>query len=177
MSDISVSKKLLASIKKYMKMTGEAKEAGNAANRQKTVVKNDLVAFWQGKKLPAGTIIRVRDLELTYGPTDSEKFPIEKWLELYEQEDGVIDREQFLSALTVNKDKAKKILGEDQVAAMSEKVTGTRSDIRTSERTKGNIEGSEVIIPPTVYAPRRTKKFRRRITTSQRKTRVLSDDR
>lgn len=105
-----------------------SKEAGNAANRQKTVLRNAIKDHWQREGLPIGSFARVAGFDIRYEANETSSIDAEKVMELYEA--GEISREQFLRTLKVNATEAKNVLGGDQVAAFTVTEVGKSVDIR-----------------------------------------------
>lgn len=137
--------KLLSSVKQYSKISDKQKALNKETNAAKTDLRNVLVEFLRDNELPVGTQIRIGSLLLGYAPTVSETVDPKKWYEMLLN--GTINEDQFLSAISVGKADANRIIGHDQVLHISAKSVGKKADIRISEYDKPYAEDYEVIRP------------------------------
>jgi hypothetical protein len=63
---------------------------------------------------------------------------------------GRISEQEFLSALSVGKGEAKKIIGQDQVETLSVRERGTNADIRIREDPNHSEAHESVVVVPEV---------------------------
>jgi hypothetical protein len=78
--------------------------------------------------------------------TESEEIDAAKWLEMLEA--GDISREQYLEAISVGKEAAKAIIGEDQVNTICQTIYGKKADVRVvkydgAEKPDGSVLATE----------------------------------
>lgn len=128
MPKLKVPEAIKEAVTQYTKLAAVSKEAGNAANRQKTVLRNSIKDHWQREGLPIGSFARVQGFDIRYEANETSSIDTEKVLELWEA--GEITREQFLRTIKVQSTEAKNVLGGDQVAAFTVKEIGKSVDIR-----------------------------------------------
>jgi len=131
-------KQIKEAASEYSKLDRKANDATNAANRQKTVLRNEVKNYWTENQLPVGSYIHAGGMKIRYETNETSHINPEKIMELYENED--IDRDQFLRMIKIGVTEAKNIIGGDQVADFTETVPGKNVDIRLSELPVENIE-------------------------------------
>ena len=143
-------------VDEFVKLDRLSKDASNAANRQKTKLRNAIKNHWTVNQLPIGSFIRAGGIEFRYEATESSIIDPEEVLSLFEKKE--ITREQFLSMMKVSATDAKKVLGGDQVADFTTTVIGDTVDIRTQSLPVEN-EDDEYIME----AHKVRKKVKRRV--------------
>lgn len=154
-------------LKEYEARYGDGNEAGNIANRQKTVAKKAFVEFLNHENLPPGTIMRVEGIEYIVSASMSEKISAEKWYEKFKKKE--MTKDQFLAAISVNKAEAGRIVGEDVVMSISEKIIGTSADLRRNVVDE-TLKGIKIIKPEV-----KTKKTKVSKLKTKRKIRLRAD--
>lgn len=150
MPTLKPPKRLVDLIRSYQVLKRDAADAGNAANRKKTEVKNELVTFLREQGLPAGTVVVSDGFEYAYATTESTYIDPEQWFRMFQS--GRITEQEFLSALSVGKAEAKKIIGADQVETLSVTAKGTSADIRIRE-AEVKTDEPVVVVPETKSKP------------------------
>lgn len=149
MPTLKPPKRLIDLIRSYQVVKREADDTKNAANRKKTELKNEIVTYLRDQRLPAGTVILADGCEYSYSTTDSTVIDPEAWFRLFQA--GRITERQFLEALSVGKAEAKKIIGADQVEAISVTEKGTTADVRIRVDEDYHSDKQEpVVIAPEV---------------------------
>ena len=148
---IAVPSELVLAIKNLNHLKKVAALAEKAAGTAK-VAAREVFQAWVGRNnLPAGTKLQLDGAEYTVGPTTSMIITADKWYALWQE--GTIDTDQFLAALSVGKGEAERILGVDQVESFSVKRVGDGSDLRTKSLGSGH-SGMDVVVPDVpVKAP------------------------
>lgn len=131
-------KKLKSEVREYVAVQRASKDAGNAANRQKTKLRNAIKAHWAENDLPIGSFVRCDGIDIKYEANESAKLPTEEILKMYEDEE--ITRDQLVRLLNVDRTQAKNILGGDVVADIEVKEVGKTVDIRVSETPIDEID-------------------------------------
>lgn len=143
MPKMKLPKELTEATNLYAKLSRKAKDASNEANRQKTVLRNTVKNHWQKEQLPVGSYIHAGGLRIRFETNETSAINPERVLELYENEE--ISRDQLLNMMKIGVTEAKNILGGDQVADFTEKVPGTKMDIRLEELPVENVEDEFVM--------------------------------
>ena len=165
----TTKKTILKHIRLYKKLEVVRKEATNEANKEKTKLKNALVAFLRDGKHAVGTALRVEDSLYTYGTSESSVIPPDAWLRMWEK--GYITKEQFLEAISVAKGVANNLIGQDQVKHIEQVKKSSTADLRT-EKVPYNSDKetkTQVVVPKLNIRNRRVKpvkllpKLRRKI--------------
>ncbi len=131
LQDTATFKKVVSSIRKWSRLQRKAQDQVNEANREATVVKNNVTAFMAENKYPLGTRIAVDGKAYFFAVAKHEKIPPEKWYELWQEEE--ITEKQFFEALSVSKDAAANAIGADQVELILEKTEGKKPGIRKED--------------------------------------------
>jgi hypothetical protein len=153
MPSLKPPKELLDTIRSFQVLKKDASEATNAANRKKTELKNIIVEYLRSNGLPAGTVILADGFEYSYATTESTYIDPEQWYRMFQS--GRITEQEFLSALSVGKGEAKKIIGQDQVETLSITEKGVNADIRIRDDPDYHTDKQEpvVMVPATVTKP------------------------
>jgi hypothetical protein len=109
----------------------KAREAVNAENKAKTVVRNIFKETIAAGAWELGTYVVIDDTKVDYSASDRYIIPAEA---LYEKvKKGEITLEKFLQCVSVNKDDVTKTLGSDVVLSTQVLVKGDKFDIRLSD--------------------------------------------
>ena len=112
----------------YVKLAETAREATNAANRQKTVLKNEVKSHWITEKLPIGSYVRCGGFEFRYEGAETTTYDTEAILKAFEE--GEITREAFLRIMKVDPKQLANVFGADQAADLTMTTVGDKLDIR-----------------------------------------------
>lgn len=115
----------------FVKAKEKAKDAGNAANREKTVLRNAVKEYWLKNSMPIGSFIRTGGMEFRYEATERETVNANYILTMFEE--GKISRENFLACITASKSDVQTLLGGDIALAATKITTGDKADIRVSD--------------------------------------------
>lgn len=142
---------VVSGLRTWLVLKEKAREATNEFNRHNTDAKKTVVKFLNAEDLPSGTVINIDGVEFTYGTAVSRKIDPEKWHDLYTS--GEITKAQYFGSLSVGKDDAKLVIGEDQVERICMDVQGSKADIRCKAENEGMQEGVQVILPEPIKAP------------------------
>lgn len=145
-------KRIVDVARKYASLTKVNKDNLSALNKCKIALRDELVDYLRKNQLPVGSKVRVDNMLMSYGPTVSESIKPRAWLDLLYK--GKITEDQFLSAISVGKGEASRIIGHDQVLHISANKIGSRSDIRLEVDKNSHIDEFSVIQPRTIRLKR-----------------------
>jgi hypothetical protein len=162
--------KLVSALTKLRRLGDAKNEATNAYNRQKTVCGKTFRHVIQVENLDEGTKIIIRDKVYMFATTDSERIDPAKWLELLMK--CKITKAQFLEAISVGKEVAKRILGEDQITKLLVKEKGTKADIRVGDAGELGGENKIEFVQPLQKPSKATAPLRLRRRTLNLKARA-----
>lgn len=124
--------------REYRKLAAIAKEHSNAANRQKTQIKNAVKSLAREEDLKPEDVILVEDDEYRYDVTNTEKVNIDKLFGLYTAKKITLD--QLKASVSVVKSEAERVIGPHVINSITDKVKGKTLDIRVSA-AKTPIDG------------------------------------
>jgi hypothetical protein len=159
--------KFVKAVEAYDKHHKKQLEGGKQERDLKKNMVTALKDLITNNQLPYGVAVQVRDCVYKYTTSDSEKIVPEKWLELYDKKR--ISRKQFLEAITVNKDAAKRSAGADLVDRILEIVKGTTMDMRVDKVKTGDKNEIKLILPLRKLIKKRRGNAETEITLPKRK--------
>lgn len=144
----------------YVKMANEAREQTNAANRQKTKLKNAVKSHWLNERLPIGSYVRAAGHEFRYAGAVTTTYDTESILDAYENEE--ITREQFLRLMKVDPKQLANVFGADQAADLTMTTVGDTLDIRVSSLDVENEDDEFVMVERNVQKKQKRSVFGKR---------------
>lgn len=131
--------------RKHRDLVEESREAVNAVNRQKTVIKNHLADLLNeaGENLNNGIIL---DGELiAFRPNASLEIDPRTWHQWYQQKK--ISENQYFGALNVSVAQARKAIGEDQIEDVSFNTMTASKDLRIEPLAEPDDRSPGTIVP------------------------------
>lgn len=128
--------------KEYRRLTAIAKEHGNAANRQKTQIKNAVKRYARAEEMSPDDYLIVDDEEYRYDVTTTDKISIDKFWDLFDKKKITI--EQLKEVVSINKGDAERVIGAHVINSITETVKGKTADIRT-QPAKTAIKGIRLV--------------------------------
>ena len=160
MPKIKLDKELSAKFVGYLKLREAQKEAANALNREKTVVKNVFKDGIKNKQFLIGTYALAGGFRFDYNQTQSDVIDVEDFFKLYEAKE--ITREQLLKCISVQKAQVDNHVGSDVSLRLSTTKTGKEFDVRITELDI-DAPKENVMVTPDVAAPT-TRKIKPKVT-------------
>ena len=157
MQKLKIPEKLKLEAEKFAKLNEEARELTNAANRQKTSLKNKIKDFWDKSNLPIGSYIRLGGKEYTYEAATKEVIDTSTIIEMYDN--GDISREALLDMVKIDKSVAANKLGADVVADLTTKVPGNTIDVRFKNLPVENLDDEYIAVVSKVKVKTKRKVF------------------
>lgn len=137
-------KPIKAAVSKFVALKEQARETGNAANREKTQLKNVIADLWASNGYPIGTFIHCGGVRIMYEAADRQVLDTDAVLKLYDNEK--ISRETFLRMISISTAEARKSLGGDLVTSLTKEVAGEKADIRIEELPIENAEDEFIVV-------------------------------
>lgn len=138
-------KELSAKFAEYLKLRKEAKESGNAQNRQKTVLKNIFKDGYKANQFRLGTHVILDGVRFDYNQTQSDYIDVEDFFKLYEEKK--ITREQLLKCISVGKGNVETHVGSDVALELTQSKTGKEFDVRVTDLPIDAPKESVIVIP------------------------------
>ena len=149
------TKKLVEAARAYIEQQRAAQEAGNAANRAKTALRNVMKAEYASLGIPGNSPLKVDSKAITLQAAETEFIDPEKVFIKYVDEE--IDSQTFIGMITIGKTEAKRVFGGDQILEMTETKVGKDANVRVVDLPVDEQENTPIIIGEP-YKRRRIKK-------------------
>lgn len=148
---------LAEAINCYTVKAEEAREIGNEANRQKTILRNTIKDFWIANKIPIGSYVHSGGKKYGYAAVSTTILDNDAVLALYDAQE--ISRDQFLRMLKVDRKQAQNVLGGDVVADMETTVVGDTVDVRISSLSVEEADDEFISIMRNPVRKKKRKRF------------------
>ena len=144
----------------FVGLQEQAREATNAANRQKTVLKNAVKSHWINGGLPIGSYVRVAGHEFRYEGASQTTYDTDAILKAFEE--GEITREAFLRIMKVDPTQLKNVFGADQAADLTMTTVGDKLDIRMESLPVENEDDEFIMVERNIKTKQKRSVFGKR---------------
>ena len=123
-------------------------------------MRNAIIAYWTGNKLPIGSYMRMGGSEFRYEAAESTSYDTDAILQLYDDED--ITREQFLQLMKIDPKQLGNVLGGDVAADLSTTTLGDKLDVRISELPVEHDDDEFIMVERNVRKKKKRSVFGKR---------------
>lgn len=144
MAKLPVPSELKKQVATYLKQHNEARELTNAANREKTALRNAIKDHWLEAELPIGSSIRIGGIEFLYEANDTTVIDVEALLTAFEA--GDISRKQLLDMIKATSSDVSRVMGADFAADNTITQPGTKVDVRMNSLPVENQKDEYILI-------------------------------
>lgn len=141
----------------YKKLQDAAREASNAANREKTILRNAIKDYWEKNNLPIGSFIRCAGEQISYEANETEVLDETAIFQRYKN--GEISEEAFLGLIKISITDARKALGADVVAKHTVKKVGAKLDVRFDDLPVENAKDEFIFVNEAVKEQKKRRVF------------------
>jgi len=124
-----------------------AKDATNAVNRGKTILKNVFKDGIKNRQFVIGTYVLHGGYRFDYSQTESTVIEANDFLALYES--GNITRDQLLKCVSVQKGSVDTYIGSDVALRLAKNKIGKEFDVRVTQLDIDSENESVVVVPET----------------------------
>jgi len=171
MAKQKIGKELSEKFAEYLTLRDVAKDATNAVNRGKTVLKNVFKDGIKNSQFVIGTYVLHGGYRFDYSQTESEVIETNDFLTLYES--GQITRDQFIKCVSVQKGSVDTYIGSDVTLRLVKNRIGKEFDVRITQLDIDSANESVIVVPEAEQPIIRKKLFARNTkTTAPAKTLV-----
>lgn len=159
-----MNKELSVKFAEYLTLRDVAKDATNAVNRGKTVLKNVFKDGIKNQQFVIGTYALYGGYRFDYNQTESDIIETADFFALYES--GQITRDQFLKCVSVQKGAVDTHIGSDVTLRLAKSRIGKEFDVRVTQLDIDSGNESVIAVPEVEQPIARKKQLSRRTVTT-----------